>query len=681
MYDSKIVVPIKAEKATKLDDAYSLSNISLDQLQDWKYSKYNTAYLKQGGIPFCITYTGHKGSADFLSSLKSCIQHGLDRQTAVAALTTQPAAWLKLSNEYGQLKKGYVANFFISDLDPFTDKATILQHFVRGVAYVEHNLQIPDLRGTHRIYVAKDTFKLKITGTIFKPTAKMTLPDGTKKTVKITIDENGVKWRLDDYFFYSNSSKPNLNGYFTKGREKGSWTSEFKTPHSDFPALTTKVLAKHPRKAFAYATGAKDFVIRNCTVWTCDENGIVPRLDVLVRNGKIMDIGENLQVSDVMVIDGTGMHLTPGLIDEHSHIAIKRGVNEGTQAITAEVRIQDVVNADDINIYRQVAGGTTTSHLLHGSANPIGGQTALIKLKYGLPVRDLLFDTDHRFIKFALGENVKQSNWGDKHVVRYPQTRMGVEQVFVDGFTRAKKYSALRKTDQIGIDWELEALNEIIESKRFITCHSYQQGEINMLMHVADSFGFTVNTFTHILEGYKVADKMKAHGVAASTFSDWWAYKFEVNDAIPFNAALLNEVGVLTGINSDDAEMGRRLNQEAAKAVKYGGVSEEDALKMVTINPAKMLHIDNRVGSISIGKDADLVLWTDNPLSNYSKVHSTWIEGVLYFSIETDKEEQTRVEEEKQEIINEMLNSKDDKKPFKPKTNPEYHCDSMETDL
>jgi imidazolonepropionase-like amidohydrolase len=379
-------------------------------------------------------------------------------------------------------------------------------------------------------------------------------------------------------------------------------------------------------------------------------------------------------------------------VDEHSHIAISRGVNEAGQAITSEVSIGDVVDAEDINIYRQLAGGVTAAQLLHGSANPIGGQSALVKLRWGKTPAEMKIRGADGFIKFALGENVKQSNWGDEHTVRFPQTRMGVEQVFYDAFHRAKNYRAeqeiyaagkkkeKKKTASPRRDLELEALAEILDSQRFITCHSYIQSEINMLMHVADSMNFRINTFTHILEGYKVADMLREHGAAASTFSDWWAYKFEVNDAIPYNAALLHERGVLTGFNSDDAEMGRRLNQEAAKAVKYGGVSEEEAWKFITLNPAKMLHLDHRMGSIKAGKDADLVLWSAHPLSVYTHAEQTYIDGSLYFDRERDKMLGKRDAEERERIVKKMMQSADKKKAqkYQPEEKKLYHCETME---
>jgi imidazolonepropionase-like amidohydrolase len=345
------------------------------------------------------------------------------------------------------------------------------------------------------------------------------------------------------------------------------------------------------------------------------------------------------------------------------------------------------VNPDDINIYRQLAGGVTAAQLLHGSANPIGGGSALIKLKWGASPEEMLIPNAPKFIKCALGENVKQSNWGDYSTTRFPQTRMGVEQVFYDAFYRAREYKLAwtaynqkKTTLKPRRDLELDVLLEILESKRFVTCHSYVQSEINMLMHVADSMGFHINTFTHILEGYKVADKMKAHGVGGSTFSDWWAYKYEVNEAIPYNAKLMADQGVIVSINSDDAEMGRRLNQEAAKSIKYGGMSEEDALKMVTLNPAKLLHLDDRMGSIKEGKDADVVLWSDNPLSIQAKVQYTIVDGVVLYDASKNMELNARNEAERARIIAKMLLSNENGEkstPFVKKPRKHYHCDTL----
>ncbi|PWT95909.1 MAG: amidohydrolase, partial [Bacteroidetes bacterium] len=318
------------------------------------------------------------------------------------------------------------------------------------------------------------------------------------------------------------------------------------------------------------------------------------------------------------------------------------------------------LNPDDINIYRQLSGGVTSSHILHGSANTIGGQTQLIKLRWGANDEDLKFKNWDPFIKFALGENVKRTTSSNNN--RFPDTRMGVEEVLMDAFQRASDYqNAIKKAGKPGVvrrDLELDALVEILNKKRFITCHSYVQSEITALLRVADKFGFKVNTFTHILEGYKVADKMKERDANASTFSDWWAYKIEVTDAIAYNAAIMQQVGLNVCINSDDAEMARRLNQEAAKTVKYGGVSEENAFKMVTLNPAKALHVADRVGSIKVGKDADLVLWSDNPLSIYAKAMKTIVDGTVYFDRDHDLQLRKQIATERSRLIQKMLSEK-----------------------
>ena len=423
-----------------------------------------------------------------------------------------------------------------------------------------------------------------------------------------------------------------------------------------------------PNKAYGFKTKPtqKTTLFKNATVWTGEDAGILKNTDVLVVDGKIQSIGKDLEQEGALIIDATGKHLTAGIVDEHSHIAAS-SINEGGHNSSAEVSIQDVVDAEDIDIYRNLSGGVTTIQILHGSANPIGGQSAIIKLKWG--EKNLLFEDAPGFIKFALGENVKQSNWGS--FSRFPQTRMGVEQVFVDYFQRAKEYDSEWKeynslprrersrTNPPRYDVEMKVLAEILNKERFVSCHSYVASEINMLMKVADRFNFNINTFTHILEGYKVADEMREHGVGGSTFSDWWAYKYEVNDAIPYNGPIMTKAGVTVAYNSDDAEMSRRLNQEAAKAVKYGGLSEEEAWKYVTINPAKLLRIDDKVGSIKEGKHADLTLWNNNPLSVYAVAEKTMIEGIVYYDIEETKNLIKDNSEEKNLLLSMMIEAKE----------------------
>ncbi len=410
----------------------------------------------------------------------------------------------------------------------------------------------------------------------------------------------------------------------------------------------------------------EDMLIKNATVWTNEKEGILNNTDVLVRKGKIIQVSKNLSYANAKIIDGTGKYLTPGIIDEHSHIAAA-SINEGAQSVTSEVRIGDNLDPEDIDIYRQLAGGVTTAHILHGSANTIGGQTQLIKLRWGSNDSALKFAGADPFIKFALGENVKRSTTINNS--RFPDTRMGVEEVLMDAFTRAKDYEKVmndtrnnngknKTINAFRRDLELDALAEILNKKRFITCHSYVQSEITAAIRIGEKFGFRFNTFTHILEGYKVADKMKLHGANASTFSDWWNYKMEVIDAIPQNAGIMHSVGINVAINSDDPEMARRLNQEAAKSIKYAGMSEEDAFKMVTLNPAIMLHIADRTGSIKAGKDADLVLWTDNPLSIYARAGTTIVDGIIYYDMNKDKLLRKNIKEERNRLIQKMSGEK-----------------------
>ncbi|MCP4203376.1 MAG: amidohydrolase family protein [bacterium] len=401
-------------------------------------------------------------------------------------------------------------------------------------------------------------------------------------------------------------------------------------------------------------------VVRNATIWTSGPDGRLENADLLIRGGRVSAVGVGLSApAGAIEIGADGKHVTPGLIDAHSHVAITGGVNEGTNITTAEVRIQDVIDAHAVDLYRQLAGGLTTANLMHGSANSIGGQTATIKLRWGQPPEELLLDGAYRGIKFALGENPKQSNWNVQER-RYPQTRAGVEQSIRERFTAALDYrrewnehraSPDRRRVPPRRDLQLEALIEVLEGKRGIQSHSYRADEIIMLMRIAEDFGFHVKCYQHVLEGYKVADEIAAHGAGASTFSDWWAYKYEVIDAIPYNGAIMWDRNVVVSFNSDSSELARRMNLEAAKAVRYGGVPEEEALKFVTLNPAIQLGIEDRVGSLETGKDADFVIWSGDPLSSYSIVEQTWVDGRKYFDRAEDLARREAVAAERSALL------------------------------
>lgn len=494
-----------------------------------------------------------------------------------------------------------------------------------------------------------------------RATASRTMPSApvSGPTIRLSGVSNGDVW--------------NGNGVDTSGNLLY-WTATLikESPVDEKKENTAKKESKiegkvtYPFGAYGWETKPvqKDVLIKNATVWTSEKEGVLENTDVLVKNGKIASIGKNLSAGSARVIDGSGKHLTPGIIDEHSHIAVF-SINEGGQSVTSEVRIGDNMNPEDINIYRQLSGGVTSSQILHGSANTIGGQAQLIKLRWGGNDEEIKFEGAAPFIKFALGENVKRTTSRNNN--RFPNTRMGVEEVLMDAFTRAANYEKEMKAyanrsknsnmAPVRRDLELDALVEIMNEERFISCHSYVQSEITSAMRVAEKFNFRFNTFTHILEGYKVADKMKKHGANASTFSDWFAYKLEVADAVAQNASIMHKVGLNVAINSDDAEMARRLNQEAAKSIKFG-LSEEEALKMVTINPATMLHVNNRVGSIKAGKDADLVLWNNNPLSVYAVAQYTLVDGIIYFDRAHDLQLREDAQKERNRLIQKLSGEK-----------------------
>jgi len=413
--------------------------------------------------------------------------------------------------------------------------------------------------------------------------------------------------------------------------------------------------------AIAGPPPAETVLVRDATVWTATGAGIIEDGDLLLRGGRIVAVGTDLDAPrGARVIDGTGLHVTPGIIDAHSHAAITGGVNEATDISTAQVRIEDVIDAESINIYRQLAGGVTTINLLHGSANAIGGQMAVIKMRWGAAPNELLFDGATPGIKFALGENPKQSNW-DNDDPRYPQTRPGVAQIITEKFQDAADYrreldampDGRRARDVVPPrpDLEMDAIAEILAGVRKIHSHAYRADEMRMLITVAEQFGITVGTFQHVLEGYKLARRMAEHGAGGSGFIDWWNFKHEATDAIPYNPALMAMAGVTVGLHSDNPELARRMNLEAAKAVRYGGVDEHEALKMITANPADQLGVGDRTGRLAEGFDADFVVWNGHPLSVYSRVEQTWVDGRRYFDREADLAAREALEAERAELI------------------------------
>ncbi|WP_081212433.1 amidohydrolase family protein [Salegentibacter sediminis] len=696
--EATYILPLKFPDAYDVEDPFMASKVSLHEMKRWNQAPANLKILAKNKVPFTLTTQGIDAEKDFRKNLIKALEYGLSKEDALAALTTVPARLLGEENNLGAIKEGAWANFIITSGDFFDKETTLFENWVQGKRAVLENMNITNIKGDYELPVDGNSYEVKISGEPAKPKAEVKLGD-TKIGSKLSFVDNWMNLLLSspdttktEYIrLVANvpSETDKISGKailangketsFTASRKEVEATSEEKKEATkEIPEVKP---VSFPNNAYGFTEKPKqeDILFTNATVWTNEEEGILKNTDVLVKNGKISRIGQNLNAGGATVVDATGKHLTTGIIDEHSHIAAS-AINEAGHNSSAEVSMEDVVDPTDINIYRNLAGGVTTIQLLHGSANPIGGRSAILRLKWGESAEDLIFEDSPKFIKFALGENVKQSNWGSRS--RFPQSRMGVEQVFTDYFTRAREYEENKKSDKdYRKDLEMETIVEILNMDRYVSAHSYVQSEINMLMKVAENFDFNINTFTHILEGYKLADKMKEHGAGGSTFSDWWAYKYEVNDAIPFNAPIMHSQGVTVAINSDDAEMSRRLNQEAAKSVKYGGVSEEDAWKFVTLNPAKLLHIDDKVGSIKTGKDADLVLWSDHPLSVYAKPEKTLIQGTVYFDIERDKQIRERISEERNELITQMLKAKNNGVKTQPVTKKEtlhIHCDFLE---
>ena len=689
------ILTLNFPQAMDVEDPNDARFVSLEDMKSWEMAPSNPAALEKANVPFCITAAELRDVKQFMTNLRKAIEYGLTETKAMDALTKTPATLLGVYDKVGSLENGKLANFLITSGPVFNERTVLYENWVQGEKYPVNETGWNDIKGIYKLAINSPSGTQNYTLDVRSTTAANVIGQDTLagrltyegKMVSLSFSlvksrggfggggggrggfgggggaaATGPSIRLSGTV---NGTEWNGTGADTAGNRL-TWTATYQSAGSARPDSASRRrsplrLGKvtYPFDGYGWDSMPRQqtMLIKNATVWTNEKEGKLETTDVLVKNGKIAQIGKNLSDASAKVIDATGKHLTPGIIDEHSHIAAA-SINEGGQSVTSEVRIGDNLNPDDINIYRQLGGGVTSSHILHGSANTIGGQTQLIKLRWGVDDDELKFKGADPFIKFALGENVKRTTSPTN--TRFPDTRMGVEEVLVDGFQRARDYekALADKKTPVRRDLELETLLEILNKKRFITCHSYIQSEITAFIRVADKFNFTVNTFTHILEGYKVADKMKVHGSNVSTFSDWWAYKVEVQDAIAYNAAIMYQMGLNVCINSDDAEMARRLNQEAAKTVKYGGVPEEDALKMVTLNPAKALHVADRVGSIKVGKDADLVIWSDNPLSIYAKAEKTMVDGIVYFDQDHDLELRKQIASERNRLVQKMLAEK-----------------------
>jgi N-acetylglucosamine-6-phosphate deacetylase len=821
-----MLIPVDFPDAPNISNASDARDTSLEDLMAWELAPSNPARLADAGIAFCLTTDGLASPDKFLTQVRKAVAAGLADDQALAAVTTNPANLLGISDWTGTVEAGKLANLVVTDGELFDDKTKTIETWVAGRQYrvtPEANSAVESIAGNWKLTgnfeadgQESDTLLLtlkkkgsSLSGTVQEQadeadeadndtededdeededeeeaddeeeaesvelekvvrerdrlsaaidlgkvdddfpagiswltlltidgdqgleivSATVSLPSGKILELQVTaapedadesdqdpnatdedaaadadadakasdeeksdeeasddknpddepVDEALTDDKPDDPTSEDDPAEKDAAAEEKESEEKESEEKKSEQDpakddsakddsdddqDSDRPASgddSPPVEVVYPLGAYgtdALPPQPASVLFRGATVWTCAEQGILEQADVLVVEGIIRGVGTDLEVpADCQIVDVQGKHLTPGLIDCHSHMATDGGVNESGQTITAEVRIGDFIDNSDISIYRQLAGGLTSSNILHGSANPIGGQNQVIKLRWGGTMDQMLFRDAPRGIKFALGENVKRTRG------RYPDTRMGVEQIIRDQFLAAQEYAAAHQQYQAGDrstlpprrDLQLEAIAEILAGDRWIHCHSYRQDEIFALLDTLDEFGVQIGSLQHILEGYKVADRMLEHGATASSFSDWWAYKFEVYDAIPYNGAIMYDVGIVVSFNSDDAELARHMNTEAAKAVKYGGVSPEEALKFVTLNPAKQLRIDDRVGSIEVGKDADLAVWSRQPLSTMTRCEQTWIDGRCYFSLEKDSQLRKRDAELHSHLVQKII--------------------------
>jgi imidazolonepropionase-like amidohydrolase len=691
-----VILPVNFPDQLPVDDPGEALGVSLKELQHWEAAPENPGKVYASGIKFALTADGLEKPEKFLENIKLAIKRGLPEKAALDALTRQPARLFGVEKQLGTVEVGKLADLLVTDGSLFGDKTKIIDLWVDG-SRIEINKQPPvnlagkwqvalSLPGGTRKGILEITEGDKTEGTLSFAEKKIKLNkissenkrfaaffDGKALGIPGMVMINGkvASKNIAGSLILPDGSESTWNAAWLSGPEPEKPEPKEHFSKAEIPSLYLPdgtYSRKEPPAQPEY------LLLKNATVWTSAKAGKLENTDVLIHKGKIDRIGKNLKAPGKAIeIDCTGKHVTPGIIDAHSHTGIYNGVNESTRAITAEVRIGDVIDSYDTAFYNELAGGLTVANLLHGSANPIGGQNQVVKLRWGGTPEEMKFKEAPPGIKFALGENVKQSNWGDNFTSRYPQTRMGVDQFIRDRFKAAldyqkewQDYEALPKGKREKLipprrDLELDALSEVLSGKRLLHSHSYRQDEITMLMRIAEDFKFRIATLQHVLEGYKIAEIIKQHGAGASTFSDWWGYKFEVYDAIPYNGSLMQQNGILVSFNSDSDELARRLNTEAAKAVKYGGLSQEEALKFVTINPAIQLKIDQYVGSLEPEKDADLAIWSGNPLSDFSRCEQTWIDGRKYFDRAEDQEMRKMALRERNRLIQKYLVSKNGK--------------------
>jgi len=710
-----VVAPLRFPNAPVVDSVGGADEVDLRDMMAWEQAPTNVRRLDDAGVVVALTSARMGRRTRFHRNLRLALRHGLRKERALAMLTTNPASMLGVADRMGTVEAGRLANLVVTDGGLFDRYSKIRAVWIEGRRIETEPKKGEPVEGTWALTQVLPPGPRKFTFTVDRRDSVEVLLDDKKKPGR------NVR-RVGNRFGFV-VGKMTLSGVVNGETMRGHATTTDGVQFS-WAAKRTGAAPESKKRGpqepievpvnYGYPFGPyaleklpaqQDAVFYGATIWTCGPDGIIESGLLHVSAGVVKAIGKWDGKPVPGGIDARGKHITPGIVDCHSHTGISKGINDSGQAVTAEVRIGDVTNPDHISWYRQLAGGVTTVNSLHGSANPIGGQNQVNKVRWGVRHPDEMhFEGAIPGIKFALGENVKQSNWGDDYTTRYPQTRMGVEAIMRDRFIAAREYLngpasakatagkpvsakatagkpvSAKATAGKRVDLELEALGEILQGKRLIHCHSYRQDEILMLCRIAEEFGFKIGTFQHVLEGYKVARAIRKNAIGASAFSDWWAYKVEVQDAVPYNGPIMHDQGVVVSFNSDSDELARRLNVEAAKAVKYGGIAPAEAFKFVTLNAARQLRIDDRVGSLETGKHADFAVWSKNPLSPYARCERTWIDGREYFSLEQDRAHRETIAKERLRLIARILESPETRRRDRKKKRDEDEDDPVEDD-